>query len=405
MRCTASSATTVLLAGPLPPPVTGQAVGVKILLSLSSEFERYRIVHVDMSFEGKSKVTKAIMTLRSIIAFSAKLVVFQPRILHLMVSRSALGCFKDCVMINISRLLNIKTVVHVRGGDMGLFYDKCTFVLRQILKVTYRRVDCAIALGDALKAQFNGLVRPENIRIVPNCYEQHGGSAFSSGAHVPKRTRELRILFLSNVLPSKGLFDAVAGVAIARERGAPVRFTFAGQFLDHDSALARNRKWSKENSDAGKLERQFRQQVGNLDLEGHVYWKGVVCGTEKWDLLSSHDILVLPIFNPTEGQPLTVIEAMRAGCVVISTTCGGLKDLVEDGVTGTVVRPQCPEDIAEALEYYWNNPRAIREIGAKCQARAVNRHSPESHVRQITAIYDDLLHNEPDRKQTARDSV
>jgi glycosyltransferase involved in cell wall biosynthesis len=117
-----------------------------------------------------------------------------------------------------------------------------------------------------------------------------------------------------------------------------------------------------------------------LRVKGVVHVLGRLDNAAKWAVFRGCDILLLPIFNPTEGQPLTIIEAMHAGCVVVSTECGGLRDLVENGVTGRSIRPRAPEDIADALEYFWHNLQVMRKIAEANQRRAQERHSPHTHV-------------------------
>jgi len=382
--------TTVFLAGPLPPPWTGQATGVKTLLEFPSLRRQYSVTHIDLSFEGKSRPLRVLLTLRSILIFSYRLVTLRPNILHLIVSRTKLGCVKDLLFIRLAHLARVKCMVHVRGGDLGRFYDDCGSLLKRFLSSAYSKVDCAVALGPSLRSQFDGLVSPEKVSVVPNCYHEDG----DHGEFIRRyegTSGQLPVLFLSNVLPSKGLFDALNGVAIARKRGVPVNFTFAGQFLDNDLSLARSPELRAENLDACAIQKKFDESVKELALDGSVRTLGVVSGYRKWALLWENDILVLPVFNLTEGQPLTVIEAMRAGCVVVSTSCGGLQDLVEDGVTGRVIRPRSPEDIAGALEYFWRNPQDITRIGQANQQLAMERHSPEAHVSRIIDIYEKLL--------------
>lgn len=330
------------------------------------------------------------MTIRALLSFCLKLALLRPKILHIMVSRSRLGFLKDFVLMNLAHLAGVKTIVHVRGGDLQRFYTSCGPVLRRLIRFTYRRVDCAIALGPSLRGQFRGLVLERKVRTVLNCYNDSGISSTSPRAQ-ERPSDMLRVLFLSNVLPSKGIFDALKGVALAREQGVSLQFTFVGQFLDFDIALTRNPYQKAYNLDARSLEKKFWDCVNKLNLKSLTRVLGVVLREEKWKLLESSDILLLPIYNPNEGQPLTVIEAMRAGCVIVSTTCGGLCDLVKDGITGTVVRPHCPADIANALADFWRNRDQMLQMSCRNQKKTLERHNPVVHARQINNIYRSLL--------------
>ena len=64
-------------------------------------------------------------------------------------------------------------------------------------------------------------------------------------------------------------------------------------------------------------------------------------------MLSRADIFVYPSYH--EGMPMAVIEAMACRLPVVATNVGGLPDLIQDHVTGILVKPGCPDQVIEAL--------------------------------------------------------
>lgn len=380
----------VVLAGPVPPPYTGQAIGTEVLLNSPIIRAEYALEHLSLSFEGASTVRRIALTIAVLLQFGWLALRRRPQLVHLMVSRSALGFVKDCVLVHVSRIAGARVIAHVRGGDLQTFYAECCPLLRRVIKATYAKVACGIALGPSLRKQFAGLVRSDRVYTVLNCYKEPP-VVVQTPRSSESKNKCLRVLFLSNVLPSKGLFDALHGVAGAVRRGVPIRFVFAGQFMDHDPAFRRLNHCGSEDPNAASLERMFDRLVRELGLVSIVEKLGTVRGAEKWSLLQRSDILLLPVFNPWEGQPLTIIEAMRAGCAVISTDCGGIADLVEHNVTGRIVRPRCPSDISDGLEYYWQHCDELQVTGHRNQRRALDLHSPENHASSIMRLYECLV--------------
>jgi len=59
------------------------------------------------------------------------------------------------------------------------------------------------------------------------------------------------------------------------------------------------------------------------------------------------DVFLLPSFF--EGVPITIIEAMRSAVPVVSTRVAGIPDLIENGVSGLLINPGAPREIAEAV--------------------------------------------------------
>src|SRR4029077_3721101 len=58
-------------------------------------------------------------------------------------------------------------------------------------------------------------------------------------------------------------------------------------------------------------------------------------------------VFVLP--SAGEGFGLVFLEAMAFGCPVVGAACGGITDLVVDGVNGFLVPSHDPELLAETL--------------------------------------------------------
>ncbi|MFK7877607.1 MAG: glycosyltransferase family 4 protein, partial [Paracoccaceae bacterium] len=101
------------------------------------------------------------------------------------------------------------------------------------------------------------------------------------------------------------------------------------------------------------------------------------------------DLYVAP--QRWEGFGLTPLEAMSCGLPVIATRVGAFEDIVEDGVTGTLVNTEDPQAIASAAlrvlgdaDIYMSQSRAAR-------ARADALFRLENEAQQILTIYRDLL--------------
>jgi phosphatidyl-myo-inositol dimannoside synthase len=75
------------------------------------------------------------------------------------------------------------------------------------------------------------------------------------------------------------------------------------------------------------------------------------------------DIFALP--SSGEGFGLVFLEAMAFGCPVIGAACGGVTDLVEDGVNGLLVPPRDPKRLAEALNRLLRNEALRAELGRR----------------------------------------
>jgi glycosyltransferase involved in cell wall biosynthesis len=80
-------------------------------------------------------------------------------------------------------------------------------------------------------------------------------------------------------------------------------------------------------------------------------------------LYAAADIFVLP--TRADLSPWVCLEAMASSCPVISTSVGGIPDLVRHGETGLLIPPNDGTALATALERLLNNPTFRRQMGSR----------------------------------------
>jgi len=86
-------------------------------------------------------------------------------------------------------------------------------------------------------------------------------------------------------------------------------------------------------------------------------------------LLASADLFALPSLR--EEAPLAILEAMRAGLPVVSTCISGIPELVENGITGTLLKPRQIDRLAATLAAYASDDECRQNHGAAGQARFI----------------------------------
>jgi len=89
-----------------------------------------------------------------------------------------------------------------------------------------------------------------------------------------------------------------------------------------------------------------RAQVDQWDAGGVVRYLGATDDVRPH--YAAADCVVLPSYY-REGVPRTLLEAASMGIPIITTDSAGCRDTVEDGVTGLLVRPRDPIDLASKM--------------------------------------------------------
>jgi hypothetical protein len=88
-----------------------------------------------------------------------------------------------------------------------------------------------------------------------------------------------------------------------------------------------------------------------------------------------------------ESFGLVFLEAMARGKPVVGTTAGGIREVVEDGVTGILVRPGDAEDLAEAIRSLLADPEQRLAMGRAGLERWRRHFSREAMARATLATY------------------
>jgi glycosyltransferase involved in cell wall biosynthesis len=117
----------------------------------------------------------------------------------------------------------------------------------------------------------------------------------------------------------------------------------------------------------------LKQLITTSNLQNIVRLTGFLPRLELIQRYSDYDVLLFP--TPRwEGLPMTVIEAMAQGLIVIASDIGGPRDIIENGRNGFLVTPNEPIELADAIGKIIETPSlasevslaAIRTVRQKC---------------------------------------
>lgn len=131
-----------------------------------------------------------------------------------------------------------------------------------------------------------------------------------------------------------------------------------------------------------ELERA-KNDVVSLGLENTVIFTGH--RTDLKDVYSSFDLFLMT--SRTEGLPNTVLEAMAMEVPVISTSVGGVPELIRDGKEGYLCSVGDTSSLATAVCTLMNQPQLRRRMQKKSRRRVEEKFSFTKRVRMLEDIY------------------
>ncbi len=162
-------------------------------------------------------------------------------------------------------------------------------------------------------------------------------------------------------------------------------FVAVGRFVDKkapyltilafDIFLRKFPKYSLKMVGDGVLLDTCVQLAKALNIENKIEFCGVRRSDEVLELLTNsvgfiqHSILTLN--KDSEGTPVAIIEAMAVGLPIVSTFHAGIREIVEDNVTGFLVEEGDIVGMAEKLGRIASNPIEASRIGKNAKQYAM----------------------------------
>jgi glycosyltransferase involved in cell wall biosynthesis len=138
----------------------------------------------------------------------------------------------------------------------------------------------------------------------------------------------------------------------------------------------------------GELMEPLKELSRDLGIENRVVFMGYSDSVSS--ILKEVDVKV--ISSISEGIPLTLFEAMNAGCPVVSTDVGGIKEILEEGKTGFLTPPKDPIALAEKILILLKE-NTLRESMSAAAKEASRNYDVSRNVRKFEAIYEELISN------------
>jgi glycosyltransferase involved in cell wall biosynthesis len=134
---------------------------------------------------------------------------------------------------------------------------------------------------------------------------------------------------------------------------------------------------------SGEERENLEVQVREKSLEKHIFFLGYLQDAAQY--LKAFSMFVLPSIK--EGVPYTILEAGAASLPVVSTTVGGIPDVVRDMYSGILVQPANTGDLAHAISFLLENPKDAREYGIHLKEKVLKEYSLAHMTQKVLEVY------------------
>jgi glycosyltransferase involved in cell wall biosynthesis len=179
-----------------------------------------------------------------------------------------------------------------------------------------------------------------------------------------KQVQNINITTVARLWITKGLSFLVEAIAKVTKVHPNVRFRVYGDGPLRTELLAKAKEFGLDGEDIFVGSFTDRKELSNI--------------------LGQTDVFVLP--SILEGQPAALIEAMACGLPIVSTSVGGIPELIQDGVNGLLCNPGDPEDLARKISIMLNDDELRLKLG--CEARRTYEDSPFEPITNCQLLLD-----------------
>lgn len=248
----------------------------------------------------------------------------------------------------------------VEGGRLRMFMYRVTDKLSTInTNVSQDAVDSFI--GQGAVSSHRMIYMPNGIDVSHFCYVE---------SHREKRRNEI------NISNDELLLLSVGRLTAAKDYN---------NLLHAFSIFLENNCAKLAIIGTGELEAELKNLAKELAIDSHVIWLNRRDDVFQW--MSAMDVYVMS--SAWEGMPLVLCEAMASKGCIVTTNCGGTKDLVA-GV-GFVVQKKDAQHLAVGIENACKLSRAERiAIGEKARERVKQKYSIDAICDKWLKLYSSL---------------
>jgi len=373
----------LMLVGALPSAVvtSGQAVCFKLLVD-GLAARRLAGPVVNLSSVGGHTGTATIRRFLEYFSILIKVGWFcltRTNGVYITIAQSRHGFLRDAAIIGIARLCGHQVVLHLHGGNYDHFYSTQTRLVKALIRLSLRQVRSIIVLADSLRGCFAfDPILHSKLHVVSNSLLANVPSILPE--RVTGRPKKLILLYLSNLIESKGYMEVLEVLSVLRERkGIDAAAVFCGTFLV-------NRTDDVRVQNIVQARQLFENRARELGVTNHISYRGSVNGAEKDRVLRDSHFLLFPTRYDAEGQPVVLIEALAYGLPAITTNYRANPEMIIDQVTGYLVDWRDTAGMAHRIEQLWQQPLAYAEMSARCRAHFEARFTPKVHIDAMTRI-------------------
>lgn len=298
--------------------------------------------------------------IKSILKYLKICIFNKPDIIHIHMASGG-SFYRKSIFVLISRLFNVKIIVHLHGARFREFYSAMNGIVKRYCRYIMNKTDKLIILTEEWRKFAEVIVKDKRkIALVSNFVQ------------VPEKIKrntkneEVKILFLGRLGKRKGTYLLIKAAKIIKEKNIKFKMILAGD---------------------GEIDK-CKKRISDSNLENEIEVLGWIDSEEREKYLRECDILALPSYFESFGMSL--IEGMSYSMPVIATKAGAMPYVVENEKDGILIKPGNYEELAEVLIELIENRSLRIKMGNRGYEHVQREFSDKVALGKFSKIYREL---------------
>ena len=317
----------------------------------------------DVAELGAFKLGKVLKIILVLTRLLKELLLHRPHFVYFQISPLNLAFYRDLFYVAIIKLFNVKIVYHMHGKGIKNAAKKKW--QKRLYKFAFHDSDI-ICLSNLLAYDIED-VSSGKIHIVNNGIPD----ITSSFTEISSRHNNIvKILFLSNLLKSKGIMDFIESMSIIKKRG----YAFKGLVVG-------------EEGDLSSLE--LKEEINSKNLFNEIEYLGPKYGMEKDKIINNIDILIFPTTNDIWGN--VILEVMQHSKPIVGTKEGAIPEIIDDGITGFLVDKNSPKQIADKLQILLTKPAVREAMGKAGRKKYEEKYTLQIFEENMKKVFEEIM--------------
>lgn len=226
------------------------------------------------------------------------------------------------------------------------------------------RVRELIVISPYLLREFPQLARHAHVTPIENPID-------ASFFQVRRTPRAGALLCPARIIARKGILDLIQAFARLQTELPRAELRLAG-----------------ETTSEPDYARRCQEEAQRAGLADRVHFLGPLSRAALQEELANCTLLALAAHQET--APVSLAEAMAAGCPVVTTTVGGVPDIIEQHTTGLLVAPGDVDALAAQMGMVLRDAALATALGQNARRAAQSRFHPQAVAARTRAVYQRL---------------